>query len=89
MSTTKDWMKEDNLTIFAENREKTDRLKKHVEAMQEAFVPKVHHLWCNFQSSRKPETCDQCKRLYAEYPMGNMSGDQMKDKYFPDAIKRT
>jgi len=88
MSTTKDWMKEDNLEVFAETRVKAERLKEHVDAMHEAFVPKQHHIWCN-HSHRPVETCVMCKGLYKNYPMGDLTPDELQQQHFPNAIKRT
>lgn len=88
MSTIKDWMKEDNLKVFEESRVKAERLREHVEAMHEAVVPKQHHIWCNYWS-RPVETCKQCKGLYKNYPMGDLTPDELRLKHFPNVTKRT
>ena len=86
MSLNKNWMVDDNVCEFDEARAKYSRLKEHTDAMQAAFVPARHHIWCNFWST-PISTCKQCKGLYRDYPMGNMSEDDLQKKYFPSVIK--
>lgn len=44
-----------------------------------------HHIFCNYFST-DPTTCKFCERLEEEYPMENMTPDELLKKYFPDAI---
>lgn len=88
MSAIKNWMIEDNIKLFKEKKERDERLRQHVDAMHEAFVPKRHHVWCNFWNS-PVETCKQCKGLYKDYPMGDLSEEELRMKHFPNVIPRT
>lgn len=89
MSANKNWMEEDNIKLFDERHQREERLKQHAEAMADAFVPKVHHPWCNL-FNRDPATCKQCKGLYKNYPLyEGMTADDLQKKHFPNAIKRT
>lgn len=50
-------------------------------------VRKEHHLWCNYFMG-DPNKCKMCDRLYKEYPMNNLTPDELLKTYFPKVIKR-
>lgn len=57
---------------------------------QEAPGAMLHHVWCNNWASGPVETCMQCARLWAAYPL--RAGETERDlqrRYFPHVIRRS
>ena len=50
---------------------------------------KRHHIWCNYFRLADVSKCRMCARLNKEYPMGNMTEDELLLKYFPNVVKRS
>lgn len=52
-------------------------------------MPKRHHIWCSY-FMRPVEGCKSCERLNREYPQGDLTPEQLKDKYFSglDVVKQ-
>ena len=48
---------------------------------------KEHHIWCNY-FMKPAKGCKFCKRLHKEYPMDDLTPDELQEKHFPDAIRR-
>jgi hypothetical protein len=46
-----------------------------------------HHIWCNFPHTN-PDTCKMCERFYRDYPMDDLTPDELLKKHFPNAIKK-
>jgi hypothetical protein len=47
-----------------------------------------HHIWCNFWGAGPASECRQCKFMFANYPMDDMTPDELQKKHFPNVIKR-
>ena len=43
-----------------------------------------HHIWCNDFLEVPVEDCEMCRGLKKDYPMDNLTEEELAKKYFPN-----
>lgn len=62
-----------------------DEWEEWVKA-RKAFLGE-HHVWCNFFLEEPAATCSMCSGLKKDYPIQNLTEDELMAKHFPQVRK--